>query len=42
MDNVIDVAFLLQKEQEKGQRTLGMTREAAPPPPLFAKERDRG
>ena len=43
MDNAIDIAFLLQKEQENDQCTLGMTREAepSPPPPLSLKERER-
>ena len=43
LDNAIDIAYLLQREQENGQCTLGMTREAAPsPPPLLSlKERER-
>ena len=37
LDNAIDIAYLLQREQENGQCTLGMTCEAepSPPPPFF-------
>ena len=45
LDNAIDIAYLLQREQENGQCTLGMTCEAEPsppPPPLLSlKERER-
>ena len=43
LDNAIDIAYLLQREQENGQCTLGMTREAEPsPPPLFRLKSVKG
>ena len=43
LDNAIDIAYLLQREQENGQCTLGMTCEAEPsPPPLLSLKSVKG